>query len=287
MPIAKKVFEQFVIDGVACQETKGDRITVGIGRPKAEQVRGRIHRGATPPEDARAAAHRILAAAGMGASASSSAGEPSSSMKDSEAAQARAAAAMRYDLFGDSESSSIKHLLDGVDALVERKRNQTDFYSSNEQLRDRGSGERRRPGQRVDGCKDPQCIEDRQELGAARVALAEKRLELARLRAALREAADGLAAGDGKLDLAAQSFQVALMEILDGVGVSGGDDGDDDDGDIDDVEPAARPEAAAGAGGGGGGGEQQQQGGAAGVDAAGMRRCRTARAATGCRRSRA
>ena len=70
MPIAKKVFEQFVIDGVACQETKGDRITVGIGRPKAEQVRGRIHRGATPPEDARAAAHRILAAAGMGASAS-------------------------------------------------------------------------------------------------------------------------------------------------------------------------------------------------------------------------
>ena len=122
MPIAEKVFEQFVIDGVACQETKSDRITVGIGRPKAEQVRGRIHRGATPPEDARAAAHRILAAAGMGASASSSAGEPSSSMKDSEAAQARAAAAMRYDLFGDSESSSIKHLLDGVDALVERKR---------------------------------------------------------------------------------------------------------------------------------------------------------------------
>ena len=58
-------------------------------------------------------------------------------------------------------------------------------------------------------------------IAAARVTLAEKRLELARLRTALRAVADELAGGDHRLGLATQSIQLALMEILDEVG---GDD---------------------------------------------------------------
>ena len=49
----KKVFEPFDIDGITCQESKGDRIVVGVGRHKNEQKAGCIHRGkgelAAPP----------------------------------------------------------------------------------------------------------------------------------------------------------------------------------------------------------------------------------------------
>ena len=64
------------------------------------------------------------------------------------------------------------------------ERKPTDLYSPS----DRGTGERWRHGQQVDACNHPQCVEDRRELAAARVTLAEKRLELARLRTALRAA---------------------------------------------------------------------------------------------------
>ena len=101
------------------------------------------------------------------------------------------------------------------------ERKPTDLYSPSEHLRDRGTGERWRHGQQVDACNHPQCVEDRRELAAARVTLAEKRLELARLRTALRAVADELAGGDHRLGLATQSIQLALMEILDEVG---GDD---------------------------------------------------------------
>ena len=92
MPFTK-YFEPFDIDGVTCQEGKDNCITVGVGRQKAEQVNGRIRRSDTPPEDAQAAARRILAA--MRASGSSSAvGEPSSTTSQSKESQARAAAEM-------------------------------------------------------------------------------------------------------------------------------------------------------------------------------------------------
>ena len=155
---------------------------------------------------------------------------------------------------------SIREPTMGVDTTVTRKRTQPDYYVPSENIRNQATGSMRRVDRRVDRCQNPQCVTERRERAAELVEKAELQQQLARLRAGLREVTDELAAGDGKLGLAAQSFQVALMEILDSVGE---DDADDDA----DVEAAADQPAAAVAAGaegrGGDDGEQQQQGGAA------------------------
>mmetsp|Transcript_22828 Transcript_22828/g.73036 ORF Transcript_22828/g.73036 Transcript_22828/m.73036 type:complete len:156 (-) Transcript_22828:58-525(-) len=152
----------------------------------------------------------------------------------------------------------------GVNTTVPRKRTQTDFHApfstskgpSDETLRDQSTGSKRLPGQRVDACQNPSCVTERREHAATRVELSEKRQELARLRAGLREVIDECAAGDHRLAVGAQSFQLALMEILDGVGEEEREEGAEVEGAV------AQPTDAAAAreeGGGSGGGEQQQQ----------------------------